>query len=193
MRIVLACLLLCAALGSAHAEQRAPQPLPRFELGVSFMGFGAGTGASSIGGMGLNFEMGVSRGRWQMFGEAAQLWGFHEKRDGMGGRFGAGVRYLARSVEVDSSAAIELFGEASLGLEAFAWRQGGQLVQPDLSLGGGVQVRLLQEHRVLIHFGGRLLLVPSQTEPIGAACRGMCSGSSSSVAQGFMALMGAQW
>ena len=186
-------LLLAGSVQSAAAEHRAPQPLPRFELGVSFMGFGAGAGPSAVGGIGLNFELGVSRGRWQMFGEAAQLWGFHDQRDGMGGRFGTGVRYLARSVEVDSSAAIELFGEASLGLEAFAWRQGGQLVQPDLALGGGVQVRLLQEHRVMIHFGGRLLLLPPQTETTSAACRGTCAGTSNSVAQGFMALMGAQW
>ena len=157
------------------------------------MGFGAGAGPSSIGGMGLNFEMGVSRGRWQMFGEAAQLWGFHEKRDGVGGRFGAGVRYLARSVEVDSSAAIELFGEASLGLEAFAWRQGGQLVQPDLTIGGGAQVRKFRDYKVSIHFGGRLVLVPSQDELNSAACRGPCGNTSRLTVPGFMALVGAQW
>ncbi len=185
--------MLCAGVSSAAAEHHAPRPLPRFEMGVSLMGFGAGVGASAVGGVGLNFEMGVSRGRWQMFGEAAQLWGFHEKRDGMGGRFGAGVRYLARSVEVDNSAAIELFGEASLGLEAFAWRQGGQLVQPDLTIGGGAQVRKLRDYPVLIHFGGRLLLTPAQNVTSGPACRGACGSTSSMPVQGFMALVGAQW
>ena len=186
-------LLLCGSVQLAAAEHRAPNPLPRFELGVSFMGFGAGVGPSAVGGIGLNFEMGVSRGRWQFFGEAAQLWGFHEKRDGMGGRFGTGVRYLARSVVVDSSAAIELFGEASLGLEAFAWRQGGQLVQPDFTFGGGAQVRKLSDYKVLIYFGGRVVLIPSANEPASAACRGTCSNNSGSMVPGFMALMGAQW
>ena len=186
-------LLLCGLVRSAAAEHRAPKPLPRFELGVSLMGFGAGVGASAVGAVGLNFEMGVSRGRWQIFSEAAQLWGSHENRDGMGGRLGTGVRYLARSVEVDSSAAIELFGEASLGLEAFAWRQGGHLVQPDLTIGGGVQVRKLTDYKVLIHFGGRVVLIPSSDQPNNVACRGTCRDNSGSMVPGFMALVGAQW
>ena len=178
MRVALLILLLCGSVPSAAAEHRAPKPLPRVELGVSFIGFGAGAGANAVGGVGVNFEMGISRGRWQMFGEAAQLWAMYDKRDGIGGRFGAGFRYLARSVEVDSSAAIELFGEAALGLDAFAFRQGGNVVQPDLTFGGGVQVRKLTNYKFLIHFRGRVVLVPSANEPNSAACRGSCGNSS---------------
>jgi len=144
--------------------------------------------------MGLNFEAGISHRRWLLLAEVAPLWGFQDAHDGPGGRIGVAARYIARSIEIDHGGAIELIGEASLGVEAFAWRQSGHLLTPDLLLGGGTQVRFLKDKQNLaIRFGGRLLFAPPVDEPISVACRGTCSTGKHHIVQGVMAVLGASW
>ncbi len=187
---------LCSGLGPGlvHAEHYEPQPLPRRTVGISFIGFGAGSGKAAHAGMGLNFEAGISHRRWLLLAEVAPLWGLQDAHDGPGARVGVAARYIARSVEIDHGGAIELIGEASLGLEAFAWRQSGHLLTPDLLIGGGTQVRFLKDGQHLaIRFGGRLLFAPPVDEPTTAACRGTCSTSKHHIVQGVMAVVGASW
>jgi len=182
------------APGRATAEHYEPRPLPRHTVGISFIGFGAGVGKAAHAGMGLNFEAGISHRRWQLLAEVAPLWGMQDSNNGPGGRVGVAARYIARSVEIDHGGAIELIGEASVGIEAFAWRQSGHLLTPDLLLGGGTQVRFLKDKQTLaLRFGGRLLFAPPVDEAITAACRGTCSTGKQHIVQGFMAVLGASW
>jgi hypothetical protein len=189
------CLLLAATLAFARpprvARADAPPPWAPLTVGISVIGFGGGVGPGGHGGVGPDVEVAVGRGRWQVFGEAASLWGSHGAVDGPGGRLALGARYLARSIDVDG-AAIELVFDGGVGLERYAWRQGGGETRPDVAIGFGAQVRWLDGPHLIFRWGGRLLFGPADAAPA-VACRGGCALASPVMSNGFMAVLGVAW
>jgi hypothetical protein len=161
-------LLLLTALCGAQ-EARADAAWPKRMHGLYIGGGATFLGNESIGGPALTTDYAIGHGRWMFGGETTAQW---LPDAGIDVRAGALVRYLARSFRPDSSASIELYGDASPGVEVIA-ANGAKVVRPDLRIGGGLQVRM---RRVAIRIGLRITFAPPIDRDVveAIACHGEC-------------------
>jgi len=187
-------LVLLFAAGTAHADVFEPAPGRAVELGV--VGHASHIGGDVEGGMGPGLELALGSGRWQYFGEAMLE---HAETDttmatGWMGRGGLGVRWLARQFQPEPGGGVELFLEASTGVERYWWQGGGQLTRADFAAGAGMQVRAWSLHGLTLRLGMRVVFTPTDRDAALVACRGSgCPvGTSTSVA-GLAGGLGVAW
>jgi hypothetical protein len=126
---------------SADVEESSIAPVPPVSAGIFFTGFG-GTG---VGGMGPTVEVAFGANQTQYVLEGGISWvraGVPEHEiKGRQLRGAAGLRWIARSFELDRNGAIEFALEAFGGVHRIAWYDGGDLTQPEFSFGWVVQGR----------------------------------------------------
>jgi hypothetical protein len=207
-----------ATAAPAAAEDRdhgQPAPFPRWSRGFFFAGHGGSVAGISFGGFGVSAEVARGRGRWQLFGDATMMWTAAavnaappavalsdtppaeepEGADGFEGRIGFGARRLVRSFEPDHSAAIEMYLEGGAGVSRVWWNGGGTLTRPDVSFGGGWQVRGFESPRFTVRLALKVLVqAPVDDSATAALCTGTCpEGGHHGTEPGFLAQIGASW
>lgn len=155
-------------------------------------------GDRSVAAPGVTGELAWGWGRWQALVDGRAGWAF-AGRDGGGPaiRAGAGVRWLARSYQPDSSAALQLYLDVGASVEHLALADGG-LTLPSAWAGWGWQVRAMRDHhRVMIRFVIRIELSPSvdRARVDQLLCRGACGPTvtSSPLDEGFSGGVGVAW
>lgn len=180
-RLALPCVIAAALAAPTAARAGDDDPLrwPDRTTGVT-LGVGARyLGDQSVGGPGLGGELAWGWGRWQALVDGRGAWYFGD-RDHDGGpalRVGAGARWLARSFQPDSSAALQLYLDAGAAVEHLALPAGG-LTIPSLWAGWGWQVRAMGDHdRLMIRFWVRVELSPAldRQRIADVLCRGTCA------------------
>jgi hypothetical protein len=188
--------VLLALAGTVHAEPplaiaTAPEPerTPPVFVGV----FGDYTHLSGIqaGGFGVDVELRMQRGRWQLFGEGAVAYlvvgATSSEQTGVQSRLGAGARWLARTFG-DASSGFDLYIDGGVGATGFWWPT-GHLARPDATLGWGFQVR---EHRISLRSGMRVLLTHDR-EGLAVLCRGCTMSPPETIDAGILFVMGMTW
>jgi hypothetical protein len=204
------------ARGTAAADDEGIPPLRGWTRGV-FLAVGAGSvGGLDYGGAGLAFELARGRGRWQAFGAGQVAFAAvgaptsptsptspeppepaappPDSVNGLRVRLGAGLRAIVRSMQPDGSAAIEMFVEGGAGVERFWWNGGGVLTRPDLSIGGGLQIRAFDWPIATVRFGMAVqVAAPVDDASTGLVCRGACTTGDTGLESAFITNFGASW
>lgn len=189
-----ALLVVLLALARSAAADDGVASVPRRMVALSVVGQGIPVDGLGQGGGGPNFEVALGEGRWQYFVEAGLMWvgvrSAGQDVDGVLARGGFGVRWIARSFELDSSGGVELLLEAVSGLEQFWWLQGGRLTRPDIGAGVAWQVRLYRRPRLAIRIGVRAMVAPQARSLISTCdtCTRHTAGT-----PGIMASFGVAW
>jgi hypothetical protein len=166
------------------------------------MAHGTRIGGMTEGGFGPGLEFALGRGRVQYVAEASlatagfESWhadASDQRIDGWQGRAGIDVRWLARSFELDSSGAVEMYMEATTGLERYWWHGGGRLTRPDFGAGAGLDVRAFKRPHLTVRFDFRVMFTPSDTDSALVACRGTCPATMGMSTAGLLGGMGVSW
>lgn len=191
--------LTCVA-SVAHADDGEEEvvPMPRHAATLAIAGYSGKLSGLSEGGWGPNLELALGHRRWQYFVElgAAKVSIGPEghETDGSQVRGGVGVRWLARSFEIDRFGAVEMHLEAITGLEKFWWDDGNRLVRPDLGVGVGYQLRHFGKHdKLAFRLSARVMFAPADRTAATALCRGTCTMPASTSNAGLGAVFGVQW
>ena len=168
-RLALPCLfaLALASPTLAHAGDDDPLRWPDRTTGVTLGVAARYLGDQSVGGPGLGGEVAWGWGRWQALVDGRASWylGDLDHDGGPALRVGGGARWLARSFQPDSSAALQLYLDAGAAVEHVALPAGG-LTVPSLWAGWGWQVRAMSHHRrLMIRFWVRVELSPPHDRP----------------------------
>lgn len=197
MRACLVVLTLLAASAVARAEVAAPS-VGRHTLTLGMIGGGGHLAGLDLGGFGPNLEVALGSGRWQYFTEGGamivSLGGPGVDTGGYQVRGGLGARWIARSLQFDHSAAVEMTLEGFTAVSEYWWTGGGRLLRPEVGVGVGWQVRFLDNLRYATRMTIRIAFGPDDPQRAMTACKGACpsraaTGSNSSIG----VLMGFQW
>ncbi len=180
-RLALPCLIALALASPtlAHAGDDDPLRWPDRTTGVTLGVAARYLGDQSVGGPGLGGEVAWGWGRWQALVDGRASWylGDLDHDGGPALRVGGGARWLARSFQPDSSAALQLYLDAGAAVEHVALPAGG-LTVPSLWAGWGWQVRAMSHHRrLMIRFWVRVELSPplDRQRVADVLCRGTCA------------------
>lgn len=175
-------LLLVLVTTTAHADDYVPAPSRSFAIGLG--GYGNYVNGVSETGYGPSLELAIGVGRWQPFLEGSiatasvgswTMSALDSHIDGWMGRAGAGVRWLARQFRPDPDGTIELYLDAFAGVERFWWHDGTRITRPDVGVGFGTQVRMLEFHNLTTRIDVRLVFTPTDRDSALISCRGTCT------------------
>ena len=193
-------LLALAAPARADVEDRDPVLPQTRQVAAGLIGHGGRYLGQSMGGWGPFVEVAAGRGRFQYF---AELGGMRitigedaDQRRGMFVRGGAGVRWLARSFQLDERISIDMNLEAFAGLGQLRWEQAERVLRPDLGVGLGYQVRKLAGWKLTMRVSARAYWAPHDHSAAPVSCRSTtpCSTDAApSSSSGLMALFGFAW
>lgn len=118
----------------------------------------------SEGGFGAIAEIALGNGRWQYLAEglvgSASLGDPNDQLMHVGGRMlhgAAGVRWIARQFQPESSGGVELFLMGLGGVERFYFDDGERILRTNAELGVGVQVRRYERPHITVRFDGRIV------------------------------------
>lgn len=177
--VVLALAVLAATPGVARAGLEDEPAWPRRSTAVAIGGNTGRLHNESIGGPALVVEHALGHRRWQLVAEGIATWyvGDSEGRGaGAGAHVALGGRWLARSFQPDTSAAIEMTMAILPGVEHLELVD-GRVTRPDLTIGWGWQVRAMRDRRWTIRFDIRFAVAPSlpARDVARLVCRGQCT------------------
>ena len=195
---LLVILVAASTAGEARAEDWDRVKWPKRTKALYLGGGATYLGNEGLGGPSVTGEYALGCCRWQLLGDAGLTWYIPDGDGGGGGlgaRAGVAGRWLARSFRADSSARIEMFMNGGTGIEHLAVGD-GHVTRPDLWVGWGVQVRLLEKKRMMrITF--RVAVAPSLDDDMvdRLACRGTCTSvpSTSPLDDSFQTMLGWAW
>jgi hypothetical protein len=147
---------------------------------------------------GPNLQLALGWRRWQGFVEGSYSWASvgPEGAEVLGrqARVGAGARYIARSIELESAGAIDLVLEGFAGWERYLWNDGTTLSRPDLGFGIGWQARLfVRSRQIVFRSMARVVFAPTDRDEASAVCRGTCTMPASASNSGLVAVIGFDW
>lgn len=188
-------LLARVAPAAAGVEDSAPFPVARHSIGLSVIAHGGTVDGQNEGGVGPNLELALGDRRWQYFVElGVQIETLGPRpwaTAGYQGRGGVGVRWLARSFDLEDGA-FEMNLEAAAAVETFWWRNGDRLTRPELSAGFSWQIRFYGS-QFTFRSSARVYFAPDRDSPM-VACRGTCSAPTSGASPtGLLGIMGFAW
>jgi hypothetical protein len=193
-------LLALAAPVLADVEDRDPVPPQTRSVATGIMGQGGRYLGRAAGAWGPFIEVAAGRGRFQYFAELAGMrittGEDADQRRGMLLRGGAGVRWLARSFQLDERFSLDMNLEAFAGLGQLRWEQGERVLRPDLGVGVGYQVRKLAGWKLAMRVSARAYFAPHDHSAVPVSCRSStpCSmAAAPSSSSGLMALFGFAW
>ena len=175
--------LLCAGLAGPALAEEPVGAQPQWQLGAAFAGEAQQIGQLQVGGLGLHLQASWRAGPVALFGEYSVMRTLLNEPSGELIRAGAGARIVPRSFAPDGSGRIELYVDGGLGAQLFRWDSGGQLRRPDLSFGGGFQVRGWwgrgpdrRPQQILVRLGLRMTLARAYDADMvdRVVCRGTC-------------------
>ncbi|MEZ4401585.1 MAG: hypothetical protein R3B06_16285 [Kofleriaceae bacterium] len=192
-----ATLLLVGLATAAQAEREDPSRWPQRTTALHLTTTARYLGDRSVGGVGLGAEVAWGWGRWQALADARAGWAFADGGGGPMVRAGGGVRWLARSFQPDSSAALQLYLDAGAGIEHLALAGGG-LTVPSVWGGWGWQVRAGGTHRrLMFRFILRIEIAPAvdRDRVARVLCRGACTAmvTSAPFDEAFSGGLGVAW
>ncbi len=150
--------------------------------------------SQSLAGPSLSLERAWGRRRWQAFASGRASWYFIEGDQGPAVAVGSGVRWLARSFVVDSSAAMQLFLDGGAEVDHALVANGVTI--PQLWLGWGIQVRRLNRDRqLMIRFIARVHVgrIWDRDRTVEAICRGCATQPSWGIDDGVTGGMAVSW
>ncbi len=187
-------LAVLSRTASADVEDGREAPVPWGAVGLAFTGQGGSLGGVPLGSMGPTAEIAFGANRTQYVLEGGVAWARLGTLDleerGMQLRGAAGVRWIARSFELERRAAVELTLDAFGGVRKYWWRGGGELVQPEFDVGFGIQTRHLRSPHAVLRVSMRVVLSPDDDAMTSARCTGDCDPRSGLSNAGFLVHVG---
>lgn len=150
--------------------------------------------SQSLAGPSLSLERAWGRRRWQAFASARGSWYFTEGDGGPALAVGSGVRWLARSFVVDSSAAMQLFLDGGAEVDHAVVADGVTI--PQLWVGWGIQVRRLNRDRqLMIRFIARVHVgrIWDRDRTVEEICRGCAAQTSWPIDDGMTGGLAVSW
>jgi hypothetical protein len=188
--------VLAVLWGTAAADDDEPRvrPLRKASVGVAFSGGGGAINGVSTGGLGPIVEVGVGVNRTLIFLEGGYNWstlGTEGEIDtGHQLRGALGARWIARSLDIERAAAIELVLEGLAGAHKYWWKQTGELVRPEFTIGWGLQVRKYRSPHVMFRFGFRMFWAPTDDDRVTTVARGAARSDLPATNGGFIVVVG---
>lgn len=177
---------------TAAADEPRVRPVRPVSAGVFFTGGATAVAESSASMIGASVELAAGWGRTQLFVENGFAWmqigPQLAPRSGRMLRGALGVRWIARSWQIDRSAAVEMPFEAVAGAQRVSWDD-QVLVRPEIAVGTGIQIRAFQRPRFTVRFGMRVVWTPPDDAAVAMRCTGDCAPSPRGNT-GFMVVLG---
>jgi hypothetical protein len=154
--LALLVLLATTSVRADDGEEPEYSPFPRVSLAGAFQIHGSELAGHYERDAGVAVELAAGNGRWQYLVEGSGASGERMHTPGAVARGALGIRWLARQFAPESDQTIELFAVGTGGAARYSL-DGAVATRGELSLGAGMQIRLLHHPRFAIRFDARTL------------------------------------
>jgi hypothetical protein len=196
--VVLAALLASAGTAAADDGDAADgPPVPHHAITVGGIGYGGRVAGVPEGGWGVDTELSLGQGRYQLFVEGAVMGAIlgedTDRRHGLALRGAGGVRWLARTFEVNPGAVLDMHLEAFGGAVRVDVEDTDPVLRPELGVGVGYQVRKLSGRHLGFRLSARLWFSPTSKAMATAVCRGSCPTAGYDASSGLAVVFGVQF
>jgi hypothetical protein len=193
-------LAVCALGTTAQADsEHRVRPVRPVSFAVSYAAHESKLAGLDERGSGPQLEAALGAGAWQAFAEGSVSrvsLGEDDMPFARGGRWrgGIGVRWIARSFELENFFAPELAFEVVTGMQHYDWDAGGTLQRGDIGVGVAWQGRFFaRKQQFGLRMSARVMYAPAGRDHVAALCTGSCELPGATTNTGLTGVMGIVW